>query len=125
MHRFLRGLIICLVSAVAIVAQIPRAAWAQADDDSVRSAIADILSSSSRLPLPHERVRATLNAHYVRNKGIIYWANTGRMTPFLQRIGRANYDGLNPQDYPLEPLTELRDGLDPDDADAAAKAELY
>ena len=125
MHRFLRGLIICLVSAVAIVAQIPRAAWAQADDDSVRSAIADILSSSSRLPLPLERVRATLNAHYVRNNGIIYWANTGRMTPFLQRIGRANYDGLNPQDYPLGPLTELRDGLDPDDADAAAKAELY
>ncbi len=57
--------------------------------EAVRAEIASILSGGSRLPLPLERVRATLQAHYVKQAGSIYWANTGRMTPFLQRLQRA------------------------------------
>lgn len=100
-------------------------AHAVAPAEAVRSEIAAILSTGGRLPLPLERVRATLQAHYVKQGGSIYWANTGRMTPFLQRLAKANYDGLNPQDYPADALMQLRDGADPDDARAAAEGELY
>ena len=100
-------------------------AHAVAPAEAVRSEITSILSSSGRLPLPLERVRATLQAHYVKQGGSIYWANTGRMTPFLQRLARSHYDGLNPQDYPAEALAQLRDSADPNDARAAAEGELY
>jgi L,D-transpeptidase YcbB len=111
------GLLIALLPA--------KLAYADAPVESVRAEIAAILSSSGRLPLPLERVRATLQAHYLKQGGSIYWANTGRMTPFLQRIARAHYDGLNPLDYPADALTQLRDNADPDDARAAAEGELY
>ena len=50
--------------------------------------------------------------HYVRDKGAIYWVGTGRMTPFLQRLADAADDGLNPDDYPIDALIELRDSID-------------
>jgi L,D-transpeptidase YcbB len=100
-------------------------ARAVAPAEAVQAEIAAILSTGGRLPLPLERVRATLQAHYVKQGGSVYWANTGRMTPFLQRLAKAHYDGLNPQDYPADALVQLRDGADPDDARAAAEGELY
>lgn len=98
---------------------------AAAPAEAIQAEIASILSSSERLPLPLERVRATLQAHYVKQGGTIYWANTGRMSAFLQRLEKANYDGLNPQDYPADALAQLRDGANPDDPRAAAEGELY
>lgn len=100
-------------------------AHAEVPAEEVRTQINAILSSSQRLPLPLERVRASLNTYYGKNRGPIYWANTGRMTAFLQRLSRAHYDGLNPDDYPASSLQGLRDGVDPNDAAALAKAELY
>ncbi len=90
----------------------------------VEAAIADILNSQERLPLPLERIRPALTAHYVRDKGPVYWVGTGRMTPFLQRLADAADDGLNPADYPIDALIDLRDTIDPADADSAAAAEL-
>jgi L,D-transpeptidase YcbB len=105
------------VSAVGALAAAPA--------EAVEAEIARILNGSARLPLVLERVRPALKSHYLQQGGSIYWANTGRMTPFLQRLQRANYDGLSPQDYPLEALQQLRDGLNADDARSAAEAELY
>ena len=34
-------------------------------------------------------------------------------------------DGLNPDDYPIETLIDVRDSIDPDDPQSAARAELY
>jgi L,D-transpeptidase YcbB len=113
------------ISAVLLVITLASPSQAVAPSDAVRAEIAGILSGSGRLPLPLERVRATLQAHYLKQNGSIYWANTGRMTPFLQRLQRAHYDGLNPQDYPADALMQLRDNADPDDARAAAEGELY
>ncbi len=114
-----------LISMVMLVLLGALPAKAVAPAEAVRSEIASILSGSGRLPLPLERVRATLQAHYVKQGGSIYWANTGRMTPFLQRLAKSHYDGLNPQDYPADALAQLRDGANPDDARAAAEGELY
>lgn len=72
--------------------------------EDVANSVSDILSQPTRLPLPIERVRAALKQHYIANNGSIYWVGTGRMTPFLQRISNAAYDGLNPNDYPSEAL---------------------
>jgi murein L,D-transpeptidase YcbB/YkuD len=113
--------------AYVCVAVFALASFARADAplENIRAEIAGILNAAERLPLPLERVRPALTAHYLKQSGSIYWANTGRMTPFLQRLTRATYDGLNPQDYPVSALTEMRDGMNPDDARAAAEAELY
>lgn len=91
----------------------------------VEAALADILNSQERLPLPLERIRPALIAHYLRDQGPVYWVGTGRMTPFLQRLADAADDGLNPADYPIDALIELRDTIDPADPDSAAAAELF
>ena len=87
--------------------------------------MAEILNSPERLTLPIERIRQALKAHYVDNGGTIYWVGTGRMTPFIQRLDDAADDGLNPDDYPVDTLIEVRDAIDPDDPRSAAQAELY
>ena len=117
------------VLAVALVwAALAAPAWAQAegapDPDDVSNVIAAIFEDPERLPLPLERIRPALEAHYVRDKGAIYWVGTGRMTPFLQRLADAADDGLNPADYPIDALMELRDDISPDDPEGAAFTEL-
>lgn len=101
------------------------AADAAANADDVRAEIGALLSGGQRLPLPIERIRPALTAHYLRNNGSIYWVGTGRMNALLQRMGAAGLDGLNPADYPADALAQLRDGIESDDASEAAKAELY
>jgi L,D-transpeptidase YcbB len=93
--------------------------------EDVSAAIAEILNSTERLTLPIERIRQALKAHYLDNGGSIYWVGTGRMTPFIQHLEDAQFDGLNPDDYPVDTLIDLRDSIDPDDPYSAAKAELY
>jgi murein L,D-transpeptidase YcbB/YkuD len=89
------------------------------------SSIALVLDTPGRLELPLERIRPALKAHYVDNRGTIYWVGTGRMTPFIQRLLDAEDDGLNPADYPIDTLIDLRDGLADHDPVSAARAELY
>lgn len=93
--------------------------------DDMAASIALVLDSPQRLELPLERIRAALRAHYIDNAGTIYWVGTGRMTPFIQRLLDAEDDGLNPADYPVDTLIDLRDTLDGSDPVAAARAELY
>lgn len=94
------------------------------DYAAVSAAVAEILTGPGRLPLPLERIRPALAAHYVQGGGTIYWSGTGRMTPFIQRLIDAEDDGLNPADYPIDALIELRDSVSPDDPEGAAQAEL-
>ena len=94
------------------------------DYAAVSAAVAEILQSPERLPLPLERIRPALVAHYVKDQGTIYWVGTGRMTPFIQRLADAADDGLNPEDYPVDALINLRDAISPDDPQSAAAAEL-
>jgi L,D-transpeptidase YcbB len=121
----LRRIVLQISITILLLLGVQGKAFAVAPAEDVRAEISTILNSGGRLPLPLEKVRATLVAHYLKQNGSIYWANTGRMTPFLQRLQRAEYDGLNPQDYPVDALTQLRDGLDENDAHAAAESELY
>lgn len=93
--------------------------------DQVRAAIIQMLTGSQRLPLPLERVRPALTAHYVNNGGSVYWIGTGRMDRFIQRIQNSTYDGLNPDDYPVASLITARDQSDAGNVNAAAQAELY
>ena len=98
-------------------------AWSQ-DGGQIQQAISQLLTGGQRMALPIERIRPALTAHYARNGGSIYWVGTGRMDKFIQRLQNAKYDGLNPQDYPVESLIELRDQLNESDPFAAAQAEL-
>jgi murein L,D-transpeptidase YcbB/YkuD len=43
----------------------------------------------------------------------------------LQRLEGVQFDGLNPDDYPVDTLIDVRDGIDPNDAVGAAREELY
>ena len=89
-----------------------------------KSAIIQILAKDGRLPGHLQRVRASLKAHYVDNDGPVYWVGTGRMTPFIQRLVFAEEDGLKSQDYPVEYLITLRDGLNAADPVSAGFTEL-
>jgi murein L,D-transpeptidase YcbB/YkuD len=93
--------------------------------EGVSAAITEVLNSPERLSLPIERIRQALKAHYLNNEGSIYWVGTGRMTPFIQRLEDAQFDGLNPDDYPVDTLIDVRDSIDPNDSYSAAQAELY
>ncbi len=98
---------------------------AVAANEAVSGALVEILNSSERMALPIERVRQALKAHYVNNGGAVYWVGTGRMTQFVQHLEDAQFDGLNPADYPTDSLIDVRDSVDPSDPYSAAKAELY
>jgi L,D-transpeptidase YcbB len=108
---------------IVLVFSLGSSAGAQ-DAGQIQQAIAQLLGNGQRMALPVERIRPALTAHYLRNGGSIYWVGTGRMDRFLQRMQNAKYDGLNPQDYPVESLTALRDQLNESDPLAAARAEL-
>jgi len=112
---------LCLSLSPAFAQKVNRAP----DFSSMQAAIAQILSGPERLPLPIERIRPALKAHYLTNNGSIYWIGTGRMTPFIQRLEDAADDGLNPDDYPVDALIDLRDSVSPGDVMGAARAELY
>jgi murein L,D-transpeptidase YcbB/YkuD len=120
---FLRNMLATILTATMMLWSNVTAHAAASPED-IRAEMANILSGG-RLPLPIERVRATLSSHYLKQNGSIYWVNSGRMNQFLQRLQRAQYDGLNPQDYPADSLADLSNNLNSDDARAAAEAELY
>ncbi|NJM30827.1 MAG: hypothetical protein HC855_12660 [Rhizobiales bacterium] len=120
--RFFAAAVLLCVAAIPASAQKGDRAITYGD---VQDEVARILTSQERLELPLERIRAALKAHYVDNQGTVYWVGSGRMTPFLQRLARAEDDGLNPEDYPVDALARLRDSLTSTDPFAAAKAELY
>jgi murein L,D-transpeptidase YcbB/YkuD len=117
-------LAILLWAAAAVPGHAQGTAKVQ-DAEDVANVIAAILEDPERLPLPLERIRPALLQHYVRDKGAIYWVGTGRMTPFLQRLADAADDGLNPGDYPIDALIELRDSIEEFDPESAAIAELF
>jgi murein L,D-transpeptidase YcbB/YkuD len=118
------ALLMTLISVMPALAIKGDLGAGPADGDTA-SAIAVFLAQPDRLELPLERIRPALKAHYVDNAGTIYWVGTGRMTPFIQRLIDAEDDGLNPGDYPIDTLIDLRDGLDAEDPVATARAELY
>ena len=104
---------------------LTNAAYAAPSREEISRTIEAILIGPTRLPLPLERIRPALEAHYARDRGDIYWVGTDRMTPFIQRLADAEDDGLNPADYPIDALIDFRDSLDGDDPQAAAEAELF
>ncbi|MCA3556340.1 L,D-transpeptidase family protein [Aestuariivirga sp.] len=125
MRMATRVLIAILLWAGLAAAAHARPSTAAPPAAAVQAAIAAVLNDPERLPLPLERIRPALIAHYIRDQGPVYWVGTGRMTPFLQRLADAGDDGLNPTDYPIDALIQLRDTIDPVDADSAALAELF
>ena len=112
---------------VLVVVALTHAGWVHAADPAeTRAVIAQILGSTERLPLPLERVRPALVAHYVKNKAAPYWLAGAHALPFVQRLQNALYDGLDPASYPIDSLIQLnRNVTKGGDAVAAAKAELY
>ncbi len=96
-----------------------------APPDAIKAQIRAILTNGQRLPLPLERVKATLVAHYLKNDAGVYWVDTGRMLPFVQRMNAAVYDGLDTTSYPVTALIDLAKKAAGPDAFVAAQAELY
>lgn len=123
MHR-LTALLLAMLMWTALAAPAGAQRDGAPDPEDVANVIVSILDDPERLPLPLERIRDALTAHYVQGRAPVYWVGTGRMTPFLQRLADAADDGLNPGDYPLDALMELRDDITPDDPESAAFTEL-
>lgn len=115
-----------VLSSTAVTTSPALAAKGNAAPDAqvTREAIVRILDHKDRLPLQLERVRDVLRQHYIDNQGAILWVGTGRMTPLVQRLEFAEDDGLQPGDYPVDYLVDLRDQVDPTNALAAGYTEL-
>lgn len=124
MRMVTKILLAALLWSVLALPGYAQGSKAAPDPDDVSNVIVAILEEPGRMSLPLERIRDALTAHYVRDRAPVYWVGTGRMTPFLQRLADAADDGLNPADYPIDSLIELRDSIEPDDPETAAVAEL-
>lgn len=109
MNLAVRPFVLAFVALFALLA-VP--AVAQVSGGEVKA----VLSSSERMPLPIERIRAALKQHYVVTGAAPYWNDPGRRASFLRRLRNAGLDGLNPADYPADALAEAGDD---------AMAELY
>lgn len=120
----LRKLLRCGCVVLALAGAAP-AAYAAASPGEVQSVVSDILTSGQRLPLPMERVKSALTAHYVKGASAPYWLGQGRMQQFLQRLQNATLDGLDPAAYPVDELRQLAADAQRGGAEEGAKAELY
>lgn len=118
-----RGCVVLAVTA-ALLCAAP-AVLAAAAPEAVQSSVNDILTSGERLPLPLERVRSALTAHYVKGASAPYWVGAGHMQQFLQRLQNATLDGLDPAAYPVEQLREIAAEAQSGGAQEGARAELY
>jgi L,D-transpeptidase YcbB len=116
--------IITVLACFMWLAVLPPAIAAPPEQQ-ILDSISQILKSKERLPLPIERARGALQAHYVKNNGPIYWIGTGRSAAFIQRLDRAQLDGLDPSSYPIDELRELGLSAETGSAFDAAEAELY
>jgi L,D-transpeptidase YcbB len=111
--------------ALALLMVAPQALQAAAPAPAIQSAVEDILTSGDRLPLPLEKVKAALQAHYVKSAAEPYWVGTGRMQQFLTRLQNATLDGLDSAAYPIAALRQVAADAQSGGADEGAKAELY
>jgi L,D-transpeptidase YcbB len=111
--------------SIVLLALVALPGHAAVSKDQISAAIASILGSGQKLPLPIERARAALQAHYVKNRGPIFWIGTGRSALMIQKLDAAAQDGLDPSSYPIDALRDL--ALDAENGTAmdAAEAELY
>jgi L,D-transpeptidase YcbB len=119
--RILRQLGLAAVLALAA----PTTAMAAASPAAVLETVADILSSGQKLPLPIEKVKGALSAHYVKGGAAPYWVGTGRAQQFLSRLQNATLDGLDASAYPVDALRDLAAAAQQGGAAEGAKAELY
>ena len=113
------------ILAFGLVMASPDVLHAAAPAPAVQSAVADVLNSGERLPLPVEKVKGALSAHYVKGGAAPYWVVTGRMQQFLARLQNASLDGLDATAYPIDALRELAADAQSGGAEEGAKAELY
>jgi L,D-transpeptidase YcbB len=121
----LRNKVIALMFGAALSLAPVATAQAAAPASAIQASVSSLLSSSERLPLPIEKVRSALKAHYVNGKAAPYWVGTGRMAQFLARLNAANLDGLDENAYPIDSLRDLAQAAENGSAADGAKAELY
>ncbi len=92
--------------------------------DQVAEQVVTILSAEDRLPLPLQRVRKALTAHYVDNSGRLFWVGSPRMDQLIAHVSKAEQDGLFAHDYPVNYLQSLKDSLKAGDTFTEAYTEL-
>ncbi len=86
--------------------------------------IAELLDGDAPLPPSVDEFRPALKQYYSDNDGAELWGDSPRKTALIERLARAEQDGLNPSHYPLSDLVlRLQSAHDADDA-AHAEDEL-
>ncbi len=118
-------MLVCLAALFGLVmAPSETRAAAIASEADTRAQIEASLRGEERLSLPVERVREILIAHYLDGNGALHWVGTGRLQQLIDRLAKAETDGLKPKDYPSDYLIELRDSAQLQHAEHAAFTEL-
>lgn len=111
--------------------QVSQQAITYPTPDTFEQAVSVLLSQDHSVPLPVRQRKAALKAYYVDAAGTpIWWRNPAMRAALIHALERAEDEGLNTTDYPVESLREL---VQPDrftfgvsaDLTHAASVELY
>lgn len=130
--------LVCLISAYPVAAAIEQEAGQTGQPvityptpETFEQAVENLLGQEQGVPLPVRQRKAALKTYYVDAAGApIWWRNPAMSTALIEVLERAEDEGLNARDYPVESLREL---VQPDrftfgvaaDLTHAAGIELY
>jgi murein L,D-transpeptidase YcbB/YkuD len=120
-----RAVLLCgLLLAGAEQSTAAEVAAAPQDPAGIQSAITDLLANEAALPLPVRQRREALGAYYEEHGGALIWIGSPRMAELVDRLKRADEDGLDPTSYPSAQLAKLTAQAGSADAHGKAATEL-
>lgn len=90
----------------------------------VTSEIVRLLNSGVSFAPDGERFRSALRAYYKDRAGTLLWLGTDRMTILINRLTRAEEDGLDSSQYPVADLKARLSSVATADTQALAETEL-
>ncbi len=90
----------------------------------VTSEIVRLLNSGVSFAPDAERFRPALRAYYKDRAGTLLWLGTDRMTTLINRLTRAEEDGLDSSQYPVADLKARLSSVATADTQALAETEL-
>jgi murein L,D-transpeptidase YcbB/YkuD len=91
----------------------------------VTSEIVRLLNSGVSFAPDAERFRPALRVYYKDRAGTLLWLGADRMTTLINRLTRAEEDGLDPSQYPITTLEARRSSVATADTSSVAETELF
>ncbi len=122
--------ITCLVAVAAVLTTGASSITLAADkrekvvDQAVTTEIVRLLDSDLPLTRDLERVRPTLRVYYKDQAGKLLWLGSPRLNALINRLSRAEEEGLDPAHYPVDGLKKRQASSGTKEPRSLAETEL-